>query len=74
MIGTRLWLLRHAQTEWSMTGKHTSFTDIPLTTHGEEMASLLGRSLAGKNFSLVLVSPRQRARQNLRVGGILKRC
>ncbi len=69
MIGTRLWLLRHAETEWSMNGKHTSFTDIPLTTRGEQMARLLGRSLAGKNFSLVLVSPRQRAGRTCELAG-----
>lgn len=69
MIGTRLWLLRHAQTEWSISGQHTSFTDIPLTPHGEEMAKLLGRSLASKNFSLVLVSPRQRAQRTCELAG-----
>ena len=69
MIGTRLWLLRHAETEWSMSGQHTSFTDIPLTSHGEEMARLLGRSLASKSFSLVLVSPRQRAHRTCELAG-----
>ena len=69
--GTRLWLLRHAETEWSLSGQHTSFTDIPLTPNGEAMGRLLGRSLAGKNFSLVMSSPRQRALRTCELAGFL---
>ena len=69
--GTRLWLLRHAETEWSLSGQHTSFSDIPLTPNGEAMGRLLGRSLAGKNFSLVMSSPRQRALRTCELAGFL---
>ncbi|MBG80892.1 MAG: histidine phosphatase family protein [Phycisphaerae bacterium] len=69
--GTRLWLLRHAETEWSLSGQHTSFTDIPLTPNGEAMGRLLGRSLAGKSFSLVMSSPRQRALRTCELAGLL---
>ena len=69
MSSTRLWLLRHAQTEWSLSGQHTSYTDVPLTPQGEDMGRLLGRSLASKKFSLVLTSPRQRARRTCELAG-----
>lgn len=64
-----LWLIRHGETEWSVSGAHTSRSDIPLTAHGEESAAAIGSWLAGKAFSLVLVSPRQRARETCRIAG-----
>lgn len=57
-----IWLIRHGETEWSLSGAHTSRTDIPLTEHGLEMARGTGRYLAGRKFALVLTSPLQRAR------------
>ncbi len=68
--GTRIWLFRHAETEWSLSGRHTSFSDIPLTAHGESMARLLGRSIAGRSFALVLCSPLQRARRTCELAGL----
>lgn len=59
----QLWLIRHGETEWSASGAHTSRSDIPLTAHGEESAAAIGHWLAGNEFSLTLVSPRQRARE-----------
>jgi probable phosphoglycerate mutase len=58
-----LWLVRHGPTEWSLTGKHTSITDVALTPDGEEVARRLADRLAGEEFGLVLTSPRQRARR-----------
>jgi probable phosphoglycerate mutase len=63
-------LIRHGQTEWSATGKHTGVTDVPLTIDGEEQARGLGRMLAGQTFSLVLSSPRQRALRTAQLAGL----
>lgn len=59
----RLYLLRHGETAWSVSGQHTGRTDIPLTAHGEDEARQLGNHLQGIVFAHVLCSPLQRARQ-----------
>ncbi|MEP7309032.1 MAG: histidine phosphatase family protein [Acidobacteriota bacterium] len=59
----RLYLIRHGETAWSLSGHHTGRTEIPLTARGESQAQELGRRLRGLPFSKVLSSPRQRARQ-----------
>ena len=64
-----LWLLRHGETEWSLSGAHTGRTDLPLTAAGRENAAALGRFLAGKRFGLVLSSPLERARETCRLAG-----
>ena len=64
-----LWLIRHGETEWSLSGAHTSRTDIPLTARGEERAAKIRDYLAHRKFSLVLTSPLQRARETCRVAG-----
>lgn len=66
---TRLWLVRHGETEWSRDGRHTSTTDLPLTDAGEETARALGPRLAEESFDLVLCSPRQRARRTAGLAG-----
>jgi probable phosphoglycerate mutase len=64
-----LWLIRHGETEWSVTRRHTGRTDIALTPTGEHQAAALGRHLAGRPFALVLCSPLQRARETCRLAG-----
>lgn len=64
-----LWLIRHGETEWSASGKHTGRSDIPLTARGQRSAKTIGQYLAGQEFSLVLTSPRQRAQDTCRIAG-----
>jgi len=64
-----LWLVRHGETEWSRSGKHTSTTDLPLTERGEEVARGLRDRLAVVDFDVVLSSPRQRARRTAELAG-----
>lgn len=59
----RVVLVRHGETEWSLSGRHTSVTDIPLTEVGERRAAALEPLLQKWNFGLVLCSPRLRAKQ-----------
>ena len=66
----QLTLVRHAETAWSLTGQHTGRTDLPLTAHGEEMARQLATTLKGIVFSLVLISPRLRARATCELAGL----
>src|ERR1700733_15098841 len=67
--GVELWLVRHGETEWSLSGKHTSRTDIPLTEHGRQRAVELRDYLAGRKFDLVLESPMERARETCAIAG-----
>ncbi|MGF7234050.1 MAG: histidine phosphatase family protein [Frankia sp.] len=64
-------LVRHGQTEWSVAGRHTGVTDIPLTAEGEEQARRVGGFLRKRpRPSLVLVSPRRRARRTAALAGL----
>lgn len=65
----KLWLIRHGETEWSLSGAHTSRTDIPLTERGRERATKIRDYLAQRKFSLVLASPLLRARETCRIAG-----
>ena len=67
---TELWLMRHGETEWSLSGAHTSYTDLPLTEHGREQSARLRPVLAKQPFDLVLTSPRQRARMTAELAGL----
>ena len=63
-------LVRHGSTEWSVLGKHTGRTDIPLTSDGERGARALRPMLDGRPFGLVLVSPLLRARSTADLAGL----
>jgi broad specificity phosphatase PhoE len=67
--GVELWLVRHGETEWSLSGAHTSRTDIPLTEHGRKRAEELRDYLKGTTFDAVFVSPMQRARETCAIAG-----
>src|SRR4029079_10694808 len=60
----------HGETEWSSSGKHTSYTDVALTPRGCEQAKDLATRLQGVDFSLVLTSPRRRARTTCEFAGL----
>jgi broad specificity phosphatase PhoE len=64
-----LWLVRHGETAWSLSGQHTGRTDIPLTARGREQAQLLGRRLMKKSVALVLTSPLRRATETCELSG-----
>ncbi|WP_242394902.1 histidine phosphatase family protein [Anaeromyxobacter oryzisoli] len=64
-----LWIVRHGETEWSLSGRHTGRTDLPLTPHGEDQARAIGDRLAGHAFARVLTSPLRRARDTCRLAG-----
>jgi broad specificity phosphatase PhoE len=66
---TELWLVRHGETEWSRTGRHTSVTDLELTPDGEAVAARLKGPLAEQSFVRVLSSPRRRARRTAELAG-----
>jgi probable phosphoglycerate mutase len=70
MTNGRIWLVRHGQTEWSMSGQHTGRTDVPLTAVGEEQAATLAPALTEIAPALVLCSPLMRARDTARHAGL----
>jgi probable phosphoglycerate mutase len=64
-----IWLFRHGETAWSLSGQHTGRTDLPLTAAGRRRAQAIGRRLAGRPFALVLSSPLARALETCRLAG-----
>jgi probable phosphoglycerate mutase len=64
-----VFLARHGETAWSLSGQHTGLTDLPLTPRGEDNARSLAARLAGMAFSLVLTSPLVRARRTCEIAG-----
>ncbi|CAB3768296.1 histidine phosphatase family protein [Paraburkholderia humisilvae] len=68
-----IWLIRHGETEWSLNGKHTGRTDIPLTERGREQARALVPLLGAVHFDAVWSSPRARALDTCRLAGLGER-
>ncbi len=64
-----VYLVRHGETAWTITGQHTGITDLPLTSNGERNAVRLGNRLQGMGFAKVLTSPLQRARRTCELAG-----
>jgi broad specificity phosphatase PhoE len=64
-----IYLARHGETAWTITGQHTGRTDLPLTERGEEMARRLGERLEGSTFAKVLTSPLRRAVRTCELAG-----
>ena len=65
-----VFLVRHGQTAWSVSGQHTGVTDLPLTPEGRAAAKRLAPRLAGTDFALVLTSPLERARSTCELAGL----
>jgi probable phosphoglycerate mutase len=65
-----LFLVRHGETEWSLSGRHTGITDLPLTQNGCRAAMRLEPLLSATEFALILASPLQRARRTCELAGL----
>jgi broad specificity phosphatase PhoE len=66
----QIYLIRHGETAWSLSGQHTGRTDIPLTENGEKEARGLADRLRAVTFSRVITSPRRRAQQTCELAGL----
>ena len=77
MTTPRVFIIRHGETEWSLNGRHTGVSDIPLTANGEKRIRATGKALVGpdrlivpKNVAHIYVSPRKRAQRTLELLGL----
>jgi len=70
MTHPEVWLIRHGETEWSATGRHTGRTDLELSDDGRAAAERLGTALAGLTFDAVFTSPMRRARDTCTLAGL----
>jgi len=71
MSKQEVYLCRHGETEWSLSGQHTSVTDLPLTEKGRRQAEALKQALEGKTFAKVFVSPLLRAKKTCEIAGYM---
>jgi len=69
----QVYLLRHGETEWSISGQHTGNTDISLTPNGRKQATLLGERLKSHDFKEIFTSPLKRAYETCELAGLLKK-
>lgn len=69
MSGFEAWVVRHGETEWSLSKRHTGRTDVPLTANGEREAAALAPRLAAHEFGRVFCSPLTRARETCALAG-----
>jgi len=69
-MAAQIWLIRHGETQWSLSGQHTGRTDIPLTERGEQVAAALAPHIADLQPGLVLCSPLTRARRTAELAGL----
>jgi broad specificity phosphatase PhoE len=68
-VPTTVVIVRHGETDWSASGRHTSHTDLPLNEHGRSRALALGAELAARSYESVLCSPLRRARETCELAG-----
>jgi broad specificity phosphatase PhoE len=73
-VALQLYLIRHGQTAWSLTGQHTGYTDLALTEQGESEARGLAPRLQGIQFTQVFSSPAQRAQRTCTLAGLASGC
>jgi broad specificity phosphatase PhoE len=66
----QVYLARHGETKWSLSGQHTGITDIPLTENGRNVAKQLEPILAKETFTLILTSPLERSRETCKLAGL----
>ncbi|MDQ4049896.1 MAG: histidine phosphatase family protein [Actinomycetota bacterium] len=74
MASPEIYLARHGETEWSLSGRHTGTTDVPLTDNGRRHAEALGGRLRGSDFAAVFASPMGRTLETCRLAGFGDSC
>ena len=74
MASPEIYLARHGETEWSLNGRHTGTTDVPLTDNGRRHAEALGGRLRGSEFAVVFASPMGRTLETCRLAGFGDSC